>query len=727
MRMCFRGYRKLEALGTFTMGPKKPQKVTKAQRAKQQQEEEERRAREEEQARLQMEREEQERMERERKEEELQRLELKDRERRSIELDELGHVLEENHAAVARWKSESAEKHKWERYMRCDELPNPAERKDVNTFISLWVDDPEVNFAPVMKQCHLALQLVEDLESLLREVPDPREGLKYQECLTDMIHLIYNKHSLAALEILKGASSNIDTETGNMQMLEKDGDVTLCLWANLRRDLRFYNLKFEGVGLQFELPKPLATRPVAVRILHTCYDHLTLLATLSQLRIHNPSHRSLSTMEQGYVEESEQDEPEDETMKDDDVTQQPPEEQQPVEAGDDSRSKSVTSVLSRHSDLPAEGRVSQIQTQMEALEAAGEFTSPDLVPVAGNAGRQVVDLKKYSPLGGVFYFDVFNLPPQAHQVNGWEMRQILNSGLERFHYPSDLEELESLTCSPVGVSVTLPDSVLFWKTPQVARWDAAEGQWRTDGITDLSQEEKAAKISFKMDSFYTFALIQETYCNFPLQRWTLQPLDQDSAVLTVQGTQVELRITIQGSRCMLQLHGRTGPSHLVGKWMSRDDLQRAMVQAGINIFVNEYSENYVSVCAKDPLTEHAVYEQMALYSSSCAFSWSKWNSVCGAEHLVVQACEHLDPYPVQETSWGMYLIGAQRIQKLAMTETSQTFSPEHQPGTDFHSTFIHMLQDHMSATGMARTGTADFLFVDTVQSLLCSIRPLVFS
>lgn len=39
---------------------------------------------------------------------------------------------------------------------------------------------------------------------------------------------------------------------------------------------------------------------------------------------------------------------------------------------------------------------------------------------------------------------------------------------------------------------------------------------------------------------------------------------------------------------------------------------------------------------QDPLTEHAAYEQMALFASACAFSWSRWNSRCGAEHLVVQ-------------------------------------------------------------------------------------------
>lgn len=45
-----------------------------------------------------------------------------------------------------------------------------------------------------------------------------------------------------------------------------------------------------------------------------------------------------------------------------------------------------------------------------------------------------------------------------------------------FPYPmekSNLEDSEALTCPPIGVSVTLPDSVVFLETPQVARWDAA--------------------------------------------------------------------------------------------------------------------------------------------------------------------------------------------------------------------------------------------------------------
>lgn len=44
----------------------------------------------------------------------------------------------------------------------------------------------------------------------------------------------------------------------------------------------------------------------------------------------------------------------------------------------------------------------------------------------------------------------------------------------------------------------------------------------------------------------------------------------------------------------------------------------------------------VSSSLQDPLTEHAAYEQMALFASACAFSWSKWNARCGAENLIMQ-------------------------------------------------------------------------------------------
>jgi hypothetical protein len=60
--------------------------------------------------------------------------------------------------------------------------------------------------------------------------------------------------------------------------------------------------------------------------------------------------------------------------------------------------------------------------------------------------------------------------------------QLLDTGLQPFPYPTEqtqiqgsasmkLEDTGVLTSPPVGVTVTLPDSVLFLEDPQVARWD----------------------------------------------------------------------------------------------------------------------------------------------------------------------------------------------------------------------------------------------------------------
>ncbi|XP_041834062.1 dynein intermediate chain CFAP94, axonemal isoform X2 [Melanotaenia boesemani] len=739
LRTVFYGYGTLEFVLEPKMPPKKKKsskkvrKLTKAQKAKLQQEEEERRLREEE-ARLQAEREEQERLERERKQKEIERLELKDLERRDDELNELRHLLEENHAAVTKWKHDAEETVKWERYMRCDGAPDPAVQREINTYISLWQDDPETDITQVLKECKLALQLVEDLEELLKKASDPLDVQKYQEALINLQELIHCKHNLTSEDILQRASENIDIETGNMQTVVKDDKITLCLWANFKKNPRFKGLNFEEVGLGFSLPQKLAVSDITVRILHTRYDHLSTLARITHQGIHTPSFRCLvgdkEIFEDVVLPDQEKTAEGKGGEEDNNAMQQQKADEEVQSIQESEGRKSVASIRSRKSSLQlSESRRSQIQTQVEALGAESDLINPPSPPKTTDHGTQVVDLMQYTPLGGIFYYDVFYLPPQAHKVNGWEIKQLSDTGLKVFHYPTNEFNLDDkvLNRPLVGVSVTLPDFVVFLKTPQVARWDTAGKQWRMDGITDVSYEEAEAKISFKMDSFQPFVLMQETYANLPFESWELRPLGQDSAVFTVNAAFINLSITIKDNLCMLQSECEKGLSHLLGKWMRGPALQKAMLNSGINIFVNEYTDKCISIGDKDPLTEYAAYEQMALFASACAFSLSKWNARCGPEHVVLQVCEHLDSSPVLEKTWSLYLLGAQRCQKLEITEKSETFSPDFYPGSEFHSTFIHMLQDSMSPDGVARTRKSHHLFIDTVQTLLCATRPLVYS
>ncbi|KAM6984777.1 dynein axonemal intermediate chain 7 [Aplochiton taeniatus] len=726
---------------------KKGGKLSKADKEKLQKEEDERKLKEEEEVRLLAQKEEQERLERQRVDQKLQqKLELKDSERREDELSELRHLLEENQTATSKWEAEYKGKAKWERYMRCDGSPDPTVQQEINTFIKLWRGDPQVDILPVLKQCALTLQLIKELESLLMDSPDPADAQRYQETLASLQELIYSKQQLSTEEILKTANAHSDIETGNMQTVIKDENITMCLWANLNKNPRFKGFHFKEAGLGFELPKQLAVSDIAVRILHTRYDHLSHLARRAQeaqLLSLAPSHRSVGAGEKAVLEaeSSARDTGEGEGEAEGAGSQQHggvTEDEVHSVKGSDGR-KSAVSVLSARSGQKhvdeKESQIIETLTEENPPSGEGDPEPATVVPeIDMFGGGQVVDLQQYTPLGGIFYWDVVRLPPQAQQLRGWEMRKLLDTGLQVFPYPIEqsqvhgsgsgkLEDTGALASPPVGVSVGLPDAVLFLEHPHVARWDPTGQQWRTDCISDISYHAEEKRISFKMDAFYIFTLLQDTYINVPFQSWKLQPLGQDSTIFTIDAAQLDISITIKGNQCMLQLDQDRGLSHLVGRWMRPKDLQRAMVSVGLNIFFNQYSDTYVTTNSKDPGTEHTAYEQMALLSSAYAFSWSQWNTKCGAEYLVLQVCEHSSAAPINKDAWSVYLLGSQRSQKLKIKEQSPAFSPELYPGSEFHSTFLHMLRDGMSHEGQEISQASHHLYVDTVQTLLSATRP----
>ncbi|XP_054889727.1 dynein axonemal intermediate chain 7 isoform X2 [Poeciliopsis prolifica] len=706
-------------------------KMTKAERLKKQQEEAEA-------ARLQAEKEEQERLERERKLEEIQKLEEKAEQNRDLELTELRHLLEDNYSAITKWKVGAAEKAEWERYMLCDGVPDAKDQRAVNTFVTLWKDYSDSDIGEELELCNAAVKLIAALDELVKEGKDPELVPKYCDALMEVQEILHAKHLFIAEKLLKGASDNIDPDTRNMQTVSKHKNVTLCLWANLFKNPSFTGFDFKEAGLSFKLPGELAVSDIAVRILHAHYDHLSIL---SRLR-HPPAKPIVEEIPPPFQE---------------------PEETQAVDCTSElpipSPPPSPISEPSRKSTSPPSSEESMTPTQTEVLSGQSSSLVSCVTPIKDPSwpslaqlnylssavpeleepenDPEVVNLVQYTTLGGVFYYDLLQLPPQPIRRKGYTILQMVD-GLKVFPYPikrpnneessDDPSETPQIkACSPVGVSIVLPEWVIFMEMPLVARWNAEDASWRKDGITNVSYEEEEGKISFEMESFQIFALMHNTFANFPFRGWELRPLGQNSAMFTVKGALIEISITIKGSQCMLQLAQKRGLPDLVGKWMTAPALQKAMLKAGLNIFVNENTHKYVSVCTKNPLIEQFAYDQMALSASACAFSWSKWNATCGEENLVLLGCEHLKVNLVPEDSWNTYFMGSQRSRQLEITEKSEAFSTDHAAGSEFHSTLIHVLQDSMSPDGIDLVRKSHHCFIDTVQTLLSSTRPLVFS
>ncbi|XP_071672110.1 dynein axonemal intermediate chain 7 isoform X3 [Patagioenas fasciata] len=679
------------------MGPKKKKKsggkskVSKAEQLRLQKEEEERRLKEEEEAQIQAQQEEAARLEKERIEQELmKKLEAKDQERRESELAEL-HSLEQKFLSAQQWK------------------------RDYRAYA----------------------KLIEKLQFLLLDTPlneiTEKETVQYQESILELQNLLHQKYNGATDHLLKSGNMHEDADSGNMQAVIKDKNVTLCIWANLKKKVRFKNHVFYDAKHGFDLSKSLAVNSVAVRILHTHYDHVSPLWLQCQSV---PKLEVLDSQELTQHSKNNVEEPEEEKKKAKEQPNMPAE----GETCSDRRKSAIS--FKENSDSPAginETTEEEIRRKSETLDIPSQVQDPLLWEETnekeGTNGKEetitdenIVDLQQFVPVGGVYHIDVLRLPPQVKQINDWSMVELLDVGLEAYPYPP--EEAEDAAQPLIKITLGLSDSVMYFEDPVIARWDPAGQQWRTDGISNITHETQERTVTFAMSAFYTVALLQDAHLNMPYQAWELRPTGVDEAILVVAAVFATIRIHIKGNQCMLSsvvVEKKNVLSHITGKWISPVDLRALLKKAGVNIFPGEYSHKYVSVSQKAPLAEVRAYQQMALVASAFAFAWSKWNLEAGQEQVVFKVSEHLKADSVSDNDWSLYLFNGQKAQKLKITETSEAFSEELEEDSEFHSTLLHMLKDFASQEAIDKVETANFLFIDVVYQLLLATRVLTYS
>ncbi|NWS52563.1 CASC1 protein, partial [Chunga burmeisteri] len=705
-------------------------KVSKAERLRLQKEEEERRLKEEEEAQFQAQQEETARLEKERiEQEQMEKLEAKDRERRESELSEL-HSLEQKFFSAQQWKMDYRAYAKWEHYLSCDESPDPTVLQEINTFMSLWREDQNEDIQLVMEKGEQVLNLIEKLQFLLLDTTPneitEKETVQYQESILELQKLLHQKYDGATEHLLKTANMYEDPETGNMQAVIKNKNVTFCIWANLKKKVRFKNHVFCDAQHGFDLPKSLAVSSVAVRVLHTHYDHVSPLWLQCQSV---PKLEVLDSKELIQHLKDNVEEPEEKEEKAREEPNMPAEEA----ACSDGRKSSISFKENSNSIADINETEEEIEKKLEILDIASQVQAP-LTQEEMNGKEEVitdeniVDLQQFVPVGGVYRVDALQLPPQVKQIKDWSMVEVRDVGLEAYPYPP--EEAEDATHPPIQITLKLSDNVLYFEDPVIARWDPAGQQWRTDGISNITYGTQEKSITFEMGAFYTIALLQDAHLNMPYQAWELRPTGMDEALLTVTTVFATIQIQIKGNQCMLSsvvVEEKDVLSHVTGKWRSPADLRAVLKKAGVNIFPGQCSHKYVSANKKAPLAEARAYQQMALVASAFAFAWSKWNGEAGHKQVVFKVSEHLKADSVKDKDWSLYMFNGQKAQKLKITETSEAFSEELEEDSEFHSTLYHMLKDFASKEAIDKVETASFLFIDVVYQLLLATRLLTYS
>uniref|UniRef100_A0A8D2CXS9 Dynein axonemal intermediate chain 7 n=1 Tax=Sciurus vulgaris TaxID=55149 RepID=A0A8D2CXS9_SCIVU len=709
------------------MSGSKKKKISKAERLKQLQEEEEKRRKEEEEARLKYEKEELEKLEKQRIEsEKWHQLEEKDLQRRTEELGEL-NLLEGCFLEAEKLKRDTRSLSQWKHYLQCDGSPDPSIAQEMNTFISLWKEETNQTFEEVIEKSKLVLRLIEKLKLILMETPpfdlEDQNIIQYQGSILQLQELLHLKFNKATEILLRQASTLADLDSGNMEKVIQDENVTLYVWANLKKNPRYKSVKFAGTQIGFEIPRILATSDIALRLLHTHYDHVTPLHFVRTEQENSLLMTEAATDEVKTIEEP--------------VNREDQEEYK-AQASDSNLNYEDETKVEEQGVTEAQRTSEAIKGELEIRLLSESVSAAQLFLIENSTEKpdiyedNEVDLCQFTTLGGVYHLDILELPPQCKPVKGWMIVQILQEGLQKFTYPPEtVEDFEAeSTFPPIEVTLKVHEKVIFFEDPMVVRWDAEGKHWRTDGISNVFYDAEDRLISFSLETFGPVTLIQDTHINMPFHSWELRPLEINNVLLTVTTIFTEIQIQIKENLCMLasiKLKGKEHISILEGKWMSPISFIIALKEAGLNIFPAGYSHFYVVMNNKTTSVEMKAYRQMALLSSAFAFGWSKWNIVCHYTKVIFKVREQPTEELTENPNWVLLMFSGDRAQRLKMNEESESFSEALQEGTEFHSTLYHMMKDIASREAMEKINSSNCQFIDSVCYMLLSTRLLSYS
>lgn len=230
-----------------------------------------------------------------------------------------------------------------------------------------------------------------------------------------------------------------------MEKVIKDENVTLYVWANLKKNPRYRTVKFSQTQIGFEIPRILATSSVALRLLHTRYDHITPFFSTA---VTEEKHRSTVAEDFKEEERTEKVVPEGNVFTEEaaDEAEQPKAEQErelsvipEEEVKFDATGDTVTErrIVPEEADAHCrqisdpeeeEPQTTQFELEMKLLSETVSAAQLRLVENGVETPETLepyqVNMCHFSPLGGVYHLEILELPPQSKPVKGWVLAEV---------------------------------------------------------------------------------------------------------------------------------------------------------------------------------------------------------------------------------------------------------------------------------------------------------------
>ncbi|KAK4878571.1 hypothetical protein RN001_011077 [Aquatica leii] len=621
----------------------------------------------------------------------------------------------------------------WEQYQKCDGLPDPYNCGQMNTYLSVWedmIEDTTMDDAAV--RTIEVLKLVNDLTDFIEY--DYYRIVYYSQVRRSFRQDQQKSLNVACYRILKDVSNRmirLNLEKSDYRRVEPN--FTVCLWTMVELPTSLPNpraphrqrteLNFSELNLHLVLPLVINCYRLAIRLMYLSYDHLSdLCATYDEPPM--PENHQLDickvVREEWYTKR---------IFKYEEYRRLKRKQGEKIEPQEYSRETGVMPEVP-YIKMPESPSTHVINEEAETYRQIRE----SLITVVAN---DVINLRKYVILGGIFFLNLFFQPPQPHYCVSMEIN------LSRMFIPKTLKDVRF--CAPYKpVPPPTPDQKLTAAELEAqakkqeaeldklifVSWNEVERVWSTAEVHDFRYLEESATVTFRLSRFGVFSFAMNRFTNLPYQTWEMKPelngtvtIQLVAAILTIDFNIKENKIAMM----KVQNAPNKALKNHIGKYHNLPKLKRLLLETGIDVFPFFDTFCYVeNSCEKHWQMEKHLYFQMAQVSACYNFSWSRWNTIAGCRSVIMQMRE-FKLGKTKQPNFNMLQVTPLKAEFISCSEVSSEFFPEAIEGMAFYSDLYTLVKGIGSIVVRNKIQNTSSLLVGTVAELLQSMRILSFS
>uniref|UniRef100_A0A7S1G676 IC97/Casc1 N-terminal domain-containing protein n=1 Tax=Bicosoecida sp. CB-2014 TaxID=1486930 RepID=A0A7S1G676_9STRA len=639
-----------------------------------------------------------------------------------------------------------AERVEWEKTLACSTKPDPSDDAAINTYVTEQMETSEPRLEKAGKIVDHTAQIVNDLNVELARVRGLHDYVRVGRLLDfrrRLYDVVTKKLDEATANVLTYSSEYMeDPLAGELMVQHKFGDTSYAIWVNKGgRALRMKSLPFTEVGLQVDVPKPIATQNVAIRTIWHEFDHAKDRAeSVAALEAYLRSIGALAEVDATSAKGG--------------------------KGGKGGKGAAESKDESKGSEESKAKAASEAKGEGEGGEGGdGEAD----VPADPDAGTSV-GTSRDVPLGGVMYVEMLRLPPGSKQVLTWTLQQVTaeTKTVTRLPHPMKDQVGAAAAAQALKIRFTMPKHVIMPSAPEgddgvddakdaeekpadapgppirVAHWDAAAGVWSEEGITEAEYAPDSRLVTFHTSRLTAMAVVQPRHMHLPFFSWQLVPSSPEETVLSIESQRFTVSIEITPAKVRLLEPAIPELEEMLGVPMLPAQLLQALARSGLVIDPIDEDAKYVTssftgsnMVPKERAFERQLYLDAASLAPAFALRSSKWNQQQGARAAVLYAKESLDydedPDEGDETDWrcALFEIDEEAVDGIRVSLVKAMESDEEYNGGRAEMEVTHRRLGRAIATratpeAMEVASEASPLFQRTVAETLSLVRPLSF-